>query len=153
MGKKTELDLQMQRADEMRSRAYNPVGQLRAIIERMISELKQAEEKAPLANYSRRWALIGELNAVCQELEGLRNLTLCRFIDEKLAEAKREDFDGDVAVVYSPLKAMLPDEYWQARTSVVDAWGYNVARYGDEWLGECGEGCVTSGIETEGGAL
>ena len=42
MGKKTNLGLQMQRADEMRSRAYNPVGQLRAIIERMISELKQA---------------------------------------------------------------------------------------------------------------
>ena len=103
MGKKTELGLQMQRTDEMRSRAYNPVGQLRAIIELMISELKKAEEKAPLANYSRRWALIGELDAVCQKLEGLRNLTLCRFLDEKLAEAKREDFDGDVAIVYIPL--------------------------------------------------
>ena len=153
MGKKTNLGLQMQRADEMRSRAYNPVGQLRAIIERMISELKQAEEKVPLANYSRRWALIGELDAVCQELEGLRNLTLCRFLDEKLAEAKREDFDGDVAVVYIPLKAMLPDEYWLVRTIVIDACGYNLAPYAYKLLGECGKGFFTSGIETEGGAL
>ena len=67
---------------------------MRAIIEGMIGELKQAEEKAPLANYSRRWALIGELNAVCQELEGLRNLTLCRFIDEKLAETEEELDEG-----------------------------------------------------------
>ena len=43
MGKKTDLGLRMQQADAMRSRAYNPVGQLRAIVERMISELKQAE--------------------------------------------------------------------------------------------------------------
>ena len=131
MGKKTNLGLQMQQAHAMRSRAYNPVGRLRAIIEGMI----------------------GELNAVCQELEGLRNLTLCRFIDEKLAEAKREDFDGDVAVVYIPLKAMLPDEYWQVRTIVVDACGYNLAPYAYKLLGECGQGFFTSGIETEGGAL
>ena len=131
MGKKTELGLQMQRADEMRSRADNPGGQLRAIIEGMI----------------------GELDAVCQELEGLRNLTLCRFLDEKLAEAKREDFDGDVAVVYIPLKAMLPDEYWQVRVIVIDACGYNLAPYAYKLLGECGKGFFTSGIETEGGAL
>lgn len=153
MGKKTDLGLQMQRADEMRSRAYNPVGQLRAIIERMIGELKQAEEKAPLANYSRRWALISELDAVCQELEGLRNLTLCRFLDKKLAEAKRERFDGDVAVVYIPLKGILPDEYWQVRVIVIDACGYNLAPYAYQLLGKCGQEYFTSGIETEGGAL
>ena len=83
----------------------------------------------------------------------MRNLTLCRFIDEKLAEAKREDFDGDVAVVYIPLKAMLPDEYWQVRTIVIDACGYNLAPYAYKLLGECGQGFFTSGIETEGGAL
>ena len=153
MRKKNELGLQMQRAEEMRSRAYNPVGRLRAIVERMISELKQAEAKAPLANFSRRWALIEELDAVCHELEGLRNLALCHFLDKKLAEAKREAFDGDVAVVYIPLKAELPDEYWEVRAIVIDACGYNLEPYAYKLLGECGKGFFTSGIETEGGAL
>lgn len=143
----------MQQAYAMRSRAYNPVGQLRAIVERMIGELKQAEEKAPLANHSRRWALIGELDAICQALESLRSLTLCRFLDEKLAEAKRERFDGDVAVVYIPLKGELPDEYWQLRVIVIDACGYNMEPYAYQQLGTCGRRFFTSGIETEGGAL
>ena len=130
-----------------------PPGRLRAIVERMIGELKQAEEKAPLANHSRRWALIGELDEICQDLEGLRNLALCRFLDEKLAEAKRELFDGDVAVVYIPLKGELPDEYWQVRVIVIDACGYNLAPYAYQLLGKCGQEFFTSGIETEGGAL
>ena len=50
MGKKTNLGLQMQQAHAMRSRAYNPVGRLRAISEGMICEVKQGGEKARLAN-------------------------------------------------------------------------------------------------------
>lgn len=102
-----------------------PVQRLRGIITGMVADLNWYQSKYPEKNTERRRQLIKDLDSVCRTLEACEPVEVWRMIWEKLGEARKEKYNGDIALVYFPLKPELP-RYYEARQIVVDLCGYNL---------------------------
>ena len=118
----------MQAASAMKGGIDNPVTQLRKLIDGMKSGLSYYEKMNPEANTTKRRELIMRLELICQTLEQSGPLDVWNVIWEKLGEARREKFNADTALVYFPLKTILP-RYNESKQVVIDLCGYNLEPY------------------------
>ena len=105
-----------------------PIQHLRAIVTEMKSNLNWYKQKNPDKSTTKRLQLIGELDAICRTLESCEPIEVWRTIWGKLGEARKEEFNADMALVYFPLKPELPP-YHKGRQIVVDLCGYNLTPY------------------------
>lgn len=138
----------MQATSIIQGKVNNPVGQLRNIIDGMKSSLSYFEKMNPSANTTKRWEIIFQLDTICQSLERSGPIEVWNIIWDKLGEAKRDPFDGDIARVIFPLKPNLPD-YSFAKQVYIDCAGYDLP---SPYAYDCVTGTcfVTSSIK-EGG--
>ncbi|OAV72559.1 hypothetical protein Barb6_01002 [Bacteroidales bacterium Barb6] len=122
----------------------NPVQELRAFIAQEQSNLRWLQQNRPEVNSEKKWKDIVKLDAIYRALEAYEPLEIWRTIWEKMGEAKRDKYNGDIALVYFPLKPYLPP-YHEARQIVIDLCGYNLnpyaydyckGKYFTSWLNE-----------------
>lgn len=115
----------MQSAIEEKKSVDNPIGKLRKIITQMESDLEWYRVKFPESNAAKKADLINQLDNICKTLEQYEPIDVWRMIWDKLNLARLCDFDGDIALVYFPLKPNLPD-YSEAKQIVIDLCGYDL---------------------------
>ena len=137
----------MQAASAMQEGVNNPVALLRKLIDGMRSNLCYYEKMNLNANTAKRREFIMQLELICQSFEQSGPLDVWTSIWEKLKEAKRDPFDGDIALVYFPLKSTLP-RYSESKQVVIDACGYNLEPYAYDY---CRGKFFTSWINGEEG--
>jgi hypothetical protein len=116
----------MQSAIKNRQGADNPIGQLRLIVDQMDVNLVQYKRKYPdsITSINKRADLINALDEICRALEQCEPIDIWRLIWDKLNHARHHEFNGDMALVYFPLKPDLPD-YATAKQIVIDLCGYS----------------------------
>lgn len=123
----TNIGARIQSAIKSRQGINNPIGRFRAIVEQMDADLIQYKRKYPdsTTSINKRTDLINELDEICRTLEQYEPIDVWRMIWDKLNLARLCDFDGDIALVYFPLKPNLPD-YSEAKQIVIDLCGYDL---------------------------
>ena len=115
----------MQESIAKRDGIDNPIGELSAIVEQMNVDLKWYREKYPNANTSKKAELIQKLESIKDTLLLLEPLGVWRELWRKLDEARLQNEDRDVALVYFPLKSSLPPDWADVKQIVIDLCGYN----------------------------
>lgn len=123
----------------------NPVMQLRSLIEHNRSKLRWLAVNKPDIDLSAKKEYLSKLDAICRRLEAQPPIEPWQIIWEKLGEAKREKFNGDLAVIYFPLKPQLP-VYQDSRQVVIDLCGYNLNPYEYTFTGMLCRQFFTSGV-------
>ena len=125
----------------------DPVVMLRNLIEEDRSKLCWLARNKPEIDLSAKREHLVKLDAICRKLEAQPPIEPWRIIWDKLGEAKREKINGDLALVYFPLKPQLPD-YYQTKQVVIDLCGYNLDPREYSLTGFFGKQFYTSGIES-----
>lgn len=133
----------------LRDHLDHPVQNLRSIIDQMRHDLQWYQSKYPEAKTEKKQQLIIQLDAICRSLEECEPIDVWRTIWGKLGEARRDKYNGDVALCYFPLKPVIP-EYSESKQIVVDLCGYNLNPYEYDY---CRGKYFTSWVnDQEGGA-
>lgn len=114
----------MQSAITEKKGVDNPIGKLRKIITQMESDLNWYRANYPESNTAKKAELITQLDNICTTLEQCEPIDVWRVIWDKLNLARLHEFNGDLALVYFPLKPNLPD-YATAKQVIIDLCGFN----------------------------
>lgn len=125
--------------------ADNPIVLLRNLIEKDRSQLQWLSEHRPELDIEPKFAHLKQLDSICRTLESWPPIEPWITIWQKLGEAKREKFDADLALLYFPLKAILPT-YYESKQVVVDLCGYDLDPRAYSLTGYFGRQFFTSGI-------
>lgn len=122
----------------------NPIQDLRVIVNDLTAQLKWYENKYPESDTTKRRELIYNLTEILRRLEQAEPLEVWQHIHRKLTEAKDQKFDGDVAVVYFPLKSTIPDPNGVNQV-IIDGCGFNFDNlYQYSYLGMLGKAFISS---------
>lgn len=122
----TNIREMMNAASVLSEVVKSPVQQLRKEIDLMRSELVWYESKHPEIDTSKRRARIQRLELICRSLETCEPIELMPVIRDKLAEARRQDFNPDCACVWIPLVPNVPD-LLHARPAIIDMVGWDIS--------------------------
>ena len=133
----------MERA--LNKNADNPIVLLRNLIEKDRNQLQWLSEHRPEVDLSAKHEHLERLDSICRILEIWPPIEPWITIWQKLGEAKREGFNGDLALLYFPLKAILPP-YHESRQVVIDLCGYDLDPRVYSLTGYFGRQFFTSGI-------
>lgn len=109
-----------------RSIEGDAIQRLRSLIGEDRKKLVWLSKNKPELDLTTKVEHLNEFDTICRELEGFRPLEPWRLIWEKLGEAVKDGFDGDLAVVYFPLKANMPEYYYDTKQVIIDLAGYNL---------------------------
>ncbi len=130
----TNIREMMDAASVLSEGVKSPVQQLRKEIDLMRSELVWYESKHPEIDTSKRKARIQRLDLICRSLEKCEPIELMPVIRDKLAEARRQDFNPDCACVWLPLKPDVPDTAY-AKPAIIDLVGRDCTPHEYEYVG------------------
>lgn len=130
----TNIGEMMNAASVLSESVGSPVQQLRKEIDIMRSEIMWFESKHPEIDTSKRRARLQRLELICRSLEKCEPIELMPVIRDKLAEARRQDFNPDCACVWLPLKPNVPDPAY-AKPAILDLIGWNCNPYEYEYVG------------------
>ena len=128
----------------------SPVAALRQEINQMKSELRWYQEKNPQTDTVKRSERLCRLELIVREIEWCEPINVTRIIREKLTEAIKDRFNPDVACIWMPLRASMPD-ILHARPAIIDLTGWTISsEYDYDHVGALNGAYIASDTDENG---